>query len=274
MEGQLARWLEQLANFQYRIVHRAGKLHANADALSRLPVYSQEDLTNSSVALTQLAAGSVARVDIVRKEEPSVVTNQGEGDELAQAQMEDPDLKRLVELKKGTDGDQVELPQDPSLQKYSPVWAQLQVQGARLVRIPPANSDAASQVQVILPPTLVSGVLAQLHNSVTGGHLGIQKLQGKVKDRFYWPGWFRDVKKWCRECVDCASRKTQGKVPCAPLQISSTSRPYERVALDILGPLPETPNRNKYILVVGDYFQSGRRLIPSQIRKHKPLLRF
>lgn len=37
IEGQLARWLEQLASFQYKIVHRSGKQHANADALSRLP---------------------------------------------------------------------------------------------------------------------------------------------------------------------------------------------------------------------------------------------
>lgn len=40
------RWLhnfqgleEQLANFQYKIVHRPGKLHANADAPSRLPAF-------------------------------------------------------------------------------------------------------------------------------------------------------------------------------------------------------------------------------------------
>lgn len=31
VEGQLARWMEQLANFQYIIVHRAGKLHVNVD---------------------------------------------------------------------------------------------------------------------------------------------------------------------------------------------------------------------------------------------------
>ena len=40
LEGQLARWIEQLANFQYKIVHRPGKLHKNADALSRLPIIS------------------------------------------------------------------------------------------------------------------------------------------------------------------------------------------------------------------------------------------
>lgn len=37
LEEQLARWVEQLANFQYKIIHRAGKQHANVDALFRLP---------------------------------------------------------------------------------------------------------------------------------------------------------------------------------------------------------------------------------------------
>ena len=36
-EGQLARWIEALGNFEMKIEHRPGKQHSNADALSRLP---------------------------------------------------------------------------------------------------------------------------------------------------------------------------------------------------------------------------------------------
>ncbi|XP_032428228.1 uncharacterized protein LOC116725923 [Xiphophorus hellerii] len=36
-EGQLARWLEALQDYNFQIVHRAGRLHGNADALSRRP---------------------------------------------------------------------------------------------------------------------------------------------------------------------------------------------------------------------------------------------
>jgi hypothetical protein len=36
-EGQLARWLERLQEFNFKIIHRQGKKHTNADALSRLP---------------------------------------------------------------------------------------------------------------------------------------------------------------------------------------------------------------------------------------------
>lgn len=37
IEGQLARWLEELSQYDMKILHRPGVKHANADALSRIP---------------------------------------------------------------------------------------------------------------------------------------------------------------------------------------------------------------------------------------------
>ena len=36
-EGQVARWLESLAEYEFKVQHRPGKKHTNADALSRMP---------------------------------------------------------------------------------------------------------------------------------------------------------------------------------------------------------------------------------------------
>lgn len=36
-EGQMARWLEQLGSYAFKIEHRSGKQHGNGDAISRIP---------------------------------------------------------------------------------------------------------------------------------------------------------------------------------------------------------------------------------------------
>ena len=42
-QGQLARWLEYVFQFRFQIVHRPGKKHGNADALSREPSAAEGD---------------------------------------------------------------------------------------------------------------------------------------------------------------------------------------------------------------------------------------
>ena len=54
--------------------------------------------------------------------------------------------------------------------------------------------------------------------------------------------------------------------PRAPLQSVQTGFPMQLVAVDILGPIPESPAGNKYILVTSDYFTRwmGAYPIPNQ----------
>ena len=106
-------------------------------------------------------------------------------------------------------------------------------------------------LQPVLPANLVNGVLEGLHNTLVGGHMGERKTLEKVRARFYWLGQRKEVEQWCRNCNVCLSRKSPSHKARAPMEISQTLRPMQRVAMDILGPLPETLRGNKYILVVG-----------------------
>ena len=40
----------------------------------------------------------------------------------------------------------------------------------------------------------------------------------------------------------------------APMKLTRAGYPMERIATDILGPLPESENGNRYILEINDYF--------------------
>ncbi|XP_060085241.1 uncharacterized protein LOC132564610 [Ylistrum balloti] len=108
--------------------------------------------------------------------------------------------------------------------------------------------------QIVLPEVLRKSVLRELHNSETAGYLGIAKTFGKVRARYYWCGLRRDVEHWCRACDVCARRKRPPKSPKAPLQQYVVGAPLERIAVDVMGPLPVTHLGNRYLLVVGDYF--------------------
>ena len=117
-------------------------------------------------------------------------------------------------------------------------------------------------LHVVLPLSLRKFVLEQLHNSVTGGHLGLRKTLSKVKQRYFWYQLRKDVKYWCSKCDTCAAKKAPHKKPRAPMCQYLVGAPWERVAIDILGPLPRTNKGNRYLMIVGDYFTKWKEAIP------------
>ncbi len=70
-EGQVARWLETLADFEFVIEHRAGQKHGNADGMSRSPCNQcgLQDEEESEIKL---------RVSAVNIENPTGETSEDE----------------------------------------------------------------------------------------------------------------------------------------------------------------------------------------------------
>ena len=99
-------------------------------------------------------------------------------------------------------------------------------------------------------------VFAEMHSSLLGGHLGKKKTREKMLRSFYWFCLREDVNRWITICNNCAANKTPPKKPKAPVGDMRVGAPLDRLATDILGPLPTTPRGNRYILVVTDYFSN------------------
>jgi len=108
--------------------------------------------------------------------------------------------------------------------------------------------------QFVIPSNLRNDILHELHPTETAVHLGVNKTLERIKERFYWPGCTKDVKDLCLACDLCASKERSTRTSQAPLRTYNVGAPLERVALDILGPLPDLDHGNKYILIIGDYF--------------------
>src|SRR4029077_8546576 len=87
-----------------------------------------------------------------------------------------------------------------------------------------------------------------------GAHFGRNQTLKRVKDSYYWPRRRQTVINYCRNCVACSSRKGRRSRLHGPLQTYQVGAPMERVAVDILGPLPTTDSGKRYVLVAMDYF--------------------
>ena len=60
----------------------------------------------------------------------------------------------------------------------------------------------------------------------------------------------------------CSSRKGPHKKQKASLQLYTIGAPMERIAIDIMGPLPVSGNGNRYVLVTMDYFSKWPEVYP------------
>ena len=114
----------------------------------------------------------------------------------------------------------------------------------------------------MLPLQCRKEVLELAHSIPLAGHLGKDKTARRVVQRFYWPTLYRDVAELCRTCPSCqkTSPRRPKQVPMKPLPIVDI--PFQRIAMDIIGPLPRSRQGNRYILVVCDYAARYPEAIP------------
>ena len=107
--------------------------------------------------------------------------------------------------------------------------------------------------RLVVPEKRIKEILELNHDHMLAGHLGVAKTIARIKKRYYWPHWKQIVIEHVNNCMICAKRKATGgsKAPLKPLQ--PVERVFERIAMDIVGPVHESRNGNKYILVLSDY---------------------
>lgn len=256
-QAQMARWLQVIAEYDIEIVHRAGRSHSNADSLSRRPcvVCKQcgggEPPLEEQQKIPEVHIDNGVKVNAVTLE-PSITSA-----DMRDRQQDDSSMSWVIEVKeKGEDRANWSTMSSSSAAKkaYWRCWDQLEIRNGVLCRRWESNRGDQIEWHVVLPEVLRKMMVQEIHSGPSGGHLGMRRTMAKVRQRFYWPGLDTDVRSTVRQCNVCASKKSPNKTRRAPLQQHQVGMPMERVALDIMGPLPESERGNRYIMVVGDYF--------------------
>lgn len=214
--GRLGRWALRLQDYSYSVIYKSGRLHQDADCLSRYPVDPPDTVPATKHCILSLS------------DFPNI------GNE----QRRDASLRSIIETLIST-------PHARSARMF-------QLKDGILYRrnLRPDGPE----LLLAIPEHLRLDVLQQLHDLTTAGHLGVSRTYDRIRRRFFWPGLYRSVRQYVRSCDLCQRRKTPNTYPAGLLQpLDIPSEPFFRVGLDLLGPFPQSTSGNKWIAVATDY---------------------
>ncbi|GBM78409.1 hypothetical protein AVEN_158378-1 [Araneus ventricosus] len=104
-EGQIARWIQRLQEYDFEIQHRKGTSHGNADTLSRRPC--KESCKHCTNAEKKFGVETDISVKVL------TVEDAWSSSEVQKAQLEDPAIRPILEKKLNSED-------RPSWQKIAP----------------------------------------------------------------------------------------------------------------------------------------------------------
>eukprot|EP00253_Pinus_taeda_P022390 PITA_22390 len=97
-------------------------------------------------------------------------------------------------------------------------------------------------------------ILKACRDRPCGGHFAEKRTTHKVlQTGYYWPTIFKDAKNFAQACDSCQRAGRPGQADEMPLRPQLAIEPFERWALDFVGPINPSSNQRTYILVATDY---------------------
>jgi len=247
--ARYTRWWEYLQDYELEVVHRKGRLHTNADALSRLKIKQEE-----TKDIAGLDRPENPFITPLRARQIVIDDTKVEFETLFKEQRKDPIVKTWIDfLEKGI------LPGNEKEAKKIRTRTERMTleEGILFIRMTGFRRDnwrKEAHKLVVIPKSMVEDIIKAYHNSRLGGHRGIETTIGRIMVNFWWPTLNADVKRWCKGCETCREIKPYRKQKSGKLHSIPIGYPWERVGVDMIADLPTTKRGNKYIIVFVDYF--------------------
>lgn len=105
-------------------------------------------------------------------------------------------------------------------------------------------------VKRIFNPDTKKLILNDFHILPTAGHSGVRKMINNIRRYYYWPGLSNDCASYVKKCANCQKHKFSKPIK-EPMVITPTAHSaFEKVYLDIVGPLEKDDNGFIYVLTL------------------------
>lgn len=253
-KAKLTRWSLLLQEFNFRIEHCPGRCNELPDTLSRDPddVPVPPEVTDEERLLppqASVATPDAGQPNVLCAGEVRTLT-----DEIKAGQLQDRSAQRLIRR-------WIHFGRRPAAIREA--WER------RFVRFYTVHDGYLYRLEqsgrkLVVPLHLTERVMYCHHDIPTAGHPGAEETLRAIQEAYYWPAVGQDVRRYVRECLLCAQFKRRPRHATAGQRPRAPTRPGETVAIDVMGPYPETPSGNRFIVGVTDLFTRWVEAFPVQ----------
>ena len=117
--------------------------------------------------------------------------------------------------------------------------------------------------QTTIPKCLRDELLKSYLGCIAGGgHQGFERTYQSLRNKYYWPSMYEDIRQYVRTCEVCQQSKRAFNAKPPPLQPQALDDLFGRWQMDILSGLPTTKDKYKHILVMVDSCSKCVELFP------------
>ena len=204
--GKLARWGMAIQELDLSIHYRPGKRNSNADALSRYPNSLEVPSSHADQPLAVVAATN-----------PSWSVAKGGEPTLPELQREDPQLMEIIRyLQDGILPDD-----DKEARELALTKSQYELVDGVLYHV-----ENDKTLRIVPPTTHRKKLFDEVHSGLLSGHLREAKMHGQLSRHYWWPQMRADIRRWCKACITCASRRI-GRTERPPMTPIPVSGPFD-----------------------------------------------
>ncbi len=169
-----------------------------------------------------------------------------ERDDFPLEQSQDESLRNAFDQVRSIDGRPLQSARPPSY----PYFAILK---DRLYRVTQDAKSKQDTTQLLVPKSRREMLFQAAHCNPMAGHLGQAVTLNRLMARFFWLGIHENVRRWCAACRECqlVNPPASPKAPLRPLPPMQV--PFERIGMDLIGPLERSARGHRFALVLVDY---------------------
>lgn len=237
LNSRQAAWTELLAQYNFQIRFRPGKMNALADALSR----RDEDVMNQNEVKLQARNQTLLPENLLDSRiVEELAAQQASSAEVSPVELDDFTLIDQI-LQANRTSTELDDYRKQAGKDNSP-WNIL-------------NGLLTWNDQLVVPDTnshLRTQLLKEVHNQISTAHPGRNKTKRLVKSRYYWPGLSRDVERFVANCHTCRRTMNPRDSPPGLLKpLPIPNRPWQHISMDFQT-LPKARNGCDTVFVVVD----------------------